>query len=194
MRVETVVCIGSGESLTQADVDYCAGRARVLVVNDNYKLAPWADWLYAADADWWFSQPVPMKFSGEKWTCNEQVSRKLGVHLIEAREGCGLSRDPSFVYWGGMYPVGGNSGAQAVGLAYRFRAKRIILLGYDMRGTHWFGPHATMRNSGEPQYMHWRDSFAVLAAELAQADVELLNCSRMTTLRGIPRAVLMDVL
>ena len=50
---ETAVCIASGPSLTQADVDYVRGKARVIVVNNGYLLAPWADVLYAADARWW---------------------------------------------------------------------------------------------------------------------------------------------
>ena len=45
----TVVCIGTGPSLTQADVDLCCSQARVIAVNDAYRMAPLADVLYAAD-------------------------------------------------------------------------------------------------------------------------------------------------
>jgi hypothetical protein len=49
-----VVCVASGHSLTKEDVEYCKGKAKVYIVNDGYKLAPWADLLYAAhtDRDW----------------------------------------------------------------------------------------------------------------------------------------------
>lgn len=50
---DTIVCVASGESLTRADVNYCRGKARVLAINDNYRIAPWADWLYACDGRWW---------------------------------------------------------------------------------------------------------------------------------------------
>ncbi len=54
----TVVCIASGPSLTQSQVDYCRGKARVAVVNNNWEKAPWADVLYGADAP---NDDIPMK-------------------------------------------------------------------------------------------------------------------------------------
>ena len=40
---DPAVVIASGPSLTQDYVDYCRGRAWVVVVNDNSRRAPWAD-------------------------------------------------------------------------------------------------------------------------------------------------------
>jgi len=37
---ETFVCLASGPSLTQADVDYCRGKARVIAIKDVLHLAP----------------------------------------------------------------------------------------------------------------------------------------------------------
>ena len=50
---ETVVCIASGPSLTRDDVEYCRGRAKVLVINTSILLAPWADAFHACDGRVW---------------------------------------------------------------------------------------------------------------------------------------------
>jgi hypothetical protein len=49
---ETAVLVASGPSLCPSDVDRVRGRARVIAVNDGYRLAPWADVLYACDRRW----------------------------------------------------------------------------------------------------------------------------------------------
>ena len=45
----TVVCIGSGPSLTPEDVAYVRGKARVIAINRSVDLAPWI--ARAGDAD-----------------------------------------------------------------------------------------------------------------------------------------------
>ena len=52
-RGATVVCLGGGPSLTAADAAQCRGRARVIAINDAYRLVPWADLLYFCDYRWW---------------------------------------------------------------------------------------------------------------------------------------------
>ena len=48
---ECVAILGGGFSLTQAQVDHCRGRCRVIAINRAFKLAPWSDWLYGCDSD-----------------------------------------------------------------------------------------------------------------------------------------------
>ncbi len=50
----TILCVASGPSLTQEDVDYCRGKVdAAIAVNTSYQRVPWAYALYAADAHWW---------------------------------------------------------------------------------------------------------------------------------------------
>jgi len=68
------VLVASGPSLTQEQVDQCKGKATVMVINDNYKLAPWADHHYACDQHWWQwheDDPDLLAFKGKKWTQSE---------------------------------------------------------------------------------------------------------------------------
>jgi hypothetical protein len=62
---KTVVCIAGGPSLTKEQLELVrAARerdaVRVIVINDAYLIAPWADVLYFADARWakWHVQGV----------------------------------------------------------------------------------------------------------------------------------------
>src|SRR5690349_852168 len=50
----TVLCVASGPSLTQEDIDHCRPHVdATIVVNASFRLAPWATVLYAADREWW---------------------------------------------------------------------------------------------------------------------------------------------
>lgn len=94
-----------------------------------------------------------------------------------------------------MIRTGGNSGYQALNLAVLLGASRIILLGYDMRGSHWHGDHPKrLANPKESDFAAWRARFATTLPDLARAGVEVLNCSRDTALECFARARLEDVI
>lgn len=179
---ETFLLIGGGPSLTPEDVNAVRGLARVIAVNDAYKLAPWADVLYACDAKWWnWHQGVP-SFTGPKYAVEAsdpvtfpdvQVLKNTGVD--------GLELDP-----GGLR-TGLNSGYQALNLAVHLGAARILLIGYDMTtdGTrsHWFCEHPDSQPSPYPQM---REAFESLIEPLQTLGVTAINCSRRTVLTAFP--------
>lgn len=156
-----VVVIASGKSLTYDDVRYCCGRAAVMVVNDNWQIAPWADWLYAADYDWWASKPkfmcddrgdihylpegsrmtnaeLTVRMGHRRFTMDSQAAKAFGLMAVGSFNEPGLSPSREYIH------LGGNSAYQAVNLAVNFGATRVMLLGFDMGATglgHWFGDH-----------------------------------------------------
>jgi hypothetical protein len=86
-----------------------------------------------------------------------------------------------------------------VNLAMLLGAKRIVLLGYDMKAgargkKHHHPDHAGRNPTGAAQFKGWVAAFATMAPDLAKAGVEILNCSRETALDMFPRAKLEDVL
>ncbi len=185
----TIVCLGTGPSLTQDDVDYCRGKARVIAVNDAYKLAPWADVLYACDTKWWGWHKGAPDFAGMKYSLQTASVRFKGVQVIRNIGRDGLTLDPTGV------KSGSNSGYQAIGLAVHLGAKHIVLLGYDMgkseKGkTHFFGDH---RDKTQPPYAACIKAFHTLADPLEAAGIDLVNCSRRTALTCFRRAPLEDV-
>ena len=76
---------------------------------------------------------------------------------------------------------GGNSGYQAVNLAYLLGAKTILLLGLDMYGTHYFGPHPSGLVNGSPF-----DAFIKCFETIDRRQVEIINCSRRSALTCFP--------
>lgn len=218
----TAVICASGPSLERRDVarvrDWRArawrGRGagrHIAVVNSTWRLCPDACLLYAADGRWWISPDgaaARREFAGLKVT-QDAVAAKAGVLRVPGEFTAGMSFDPPRIHFGGTDDKGGhagNSGFQAVNLAVLLGARRIILLGFDMgfgaagevhhHGPHrWKGPAGqALANPNETMFKIWRKGFALAAPGLAAAGIEVINCSRATSLDCFPRAALEDVL
>jgi hypothetical protein len=174
---ETCAIIASGPSASQEKAEACKGL-RVITINTSFRLAPWADVFYACDEDWWavYHEEV-MRLPGEPWTLCKVAADRYGVNWIEGVNNPGLSRNPERIN------TGGNSGYQAINLAYHFGVSRILLIGYDMGGRHWHGRHpAPLRNSSP--YGNWIPRFHALAEDLKAEGVDVVNCSPGTALKA----------
>lgn len=199
----TVVCLGSGPSLTPADVDACRGRARVIAIKDTHQLAPWADALYSGDEIWWREHGAALAFAGlrfglvspqeQRWV---DLLEQLGVHRLLIGSGSGLDADPR------RLTTGGHSGYQAINLAVHLGAHTIVLLGYDMKPAvdgrvHYFGAHAYSTRNNSPRKRppyEWLANFDSMGAPLERLGVRVLNASRETALTVFPRVSLEEAL
>lgn len=203
-RGATVVCIASGPSLTRADCEVVrrwrsdarpAGRGdsrrepgesrKVIAVNNCWQLAPWANAIYACDRLYWaeYAKQIRDQCSGEFWTINKQAATVHGLNLMPYEDGSG----PPF--HAGILRTGGNSGYQAVNLAWVFGASRIILLGFDMGATggrlHWHKDHSGKLHNPVPQkFRNWVRAFNLMASACS---VPIINCSRESALTCFPR-------
>lgn len=162
-------------------------------MNSSFRLAPWADVLYACDAPWWstYLHQVRQQFFGELWTQSTQARDQYGVHWMPSNKQPGLSDAP------GVIADGGNSGHQAIGLAHQFGASRVVLLGYDFQRTygksHWHGDHPRpLGNLGD--LPKWIARMNQLAVDARAQGMEIINCTRETALKCFPRAPLEDAL
>lgn len=181
----TVVCLGTGPSLTQADVDACRGQ-HVIAVNDAYTLAPWADVLYAADNKWWHWHRGAPDFAGLKYTIEDRPYQYV-VQPLQNTGPYGLELAPTGLR------TGFNSGYQAINLAVHFGAKRIVLLGFDLKGRHFFPDHPLRRNPGPP-FAACLMAFPTLVGPLKTAGVEVVNCSPDSAIECFPKLALADAL
>jgi hypothetical protein len=203
-----VVVVASGPSFTEDQAQRIIAareqdKCRVIVVNRSWERVPNADVLYAADAKWWrrYWPEVERGFRGECWTCTKDIADELGLCYIAIKDRApGLSKDPTCVHHGN------NSGYQAINLAYRFGATRILLVGYDMQfaadGRHHFhddykdeivnGKKVRWTNASGVQ--SWIPFFGPLADDLRAAGVKTMNCSESTSLTCFEKARLEDVL
>lgn len=182
------ICVASGPSLSHAQVDLIAAARpawRVFVVNTTWERLPDADVLYASDQSWWETHlpAVRARFRGECWTQSRFIAHRDHLHHVRCVGKPGLSRSPGLVH------SGHNSGYQAINLAYLLGARHILLAGYDMQRTrgmsHWHGDHPGILNRGLNTSL-WLENFALLAPELVQAGVTVVNCTIETALNSFP--------
>lgn len=181
---ETVICVASGGSLTDTDCRTAEKaqeqqKAKIIVINDNYKKIKNADVLYACDNRWWQAHINKLgDFSGELWSPDVNACKKYEqINYIYGEHGEGLAKD-KIIY-------GGNSGYQAICLAYLFGASKVLLLGYDMSisegKSHWFGDHPAGLQVPSP-FAKWLTYFNKLALDAEQAGLKIINCTRKTAL------------
>lgn len=210
---ETVVVIGSGKSLTAEEVRYCRGRAKAIAVNDNFKMAPWADVIYGADAAWWRLRlgnvrslgglMVGLAWDGEKkkyyvdW--DDEVLLDF-VNVLGCSGGYGIERNfDGYIRHGGLtvrgIKRGGNSGYQAVQLAISMGAARVLLLGFDMKPGRWFGDYRNGVNKNG-NHKDWIESFEVLerCGALEEMGVEIINCTPDSAMTCFEQKKLRDVI
>lgn len=180
---ETVAVLASGPSMSQAVADSVRHLPRI-AINLTARLAPDAQIAYGSDAPFWAAHPELLNHAGEK-VCVEQrmgmyPNVPQGVKVLRNLGLEGLSKG------GGIY-VGDNSGYAAINLAAAAGAKRILLLGMDMQGGHWHGPHKGLGNPQAHQFQRWMRRMSRLAVWLKEAGIEVINCSPVSALECFTR-------
>jgi hypothetical protein len=106
------------------------------VVNNAYQLAPWADFLAATDLHWWRKYPQALDFAGRKFSCHTVFgTERVRIEVV-------------------------NSGVLGLECARRMGATEIHLYGFDMHGSHFFGPYANgLKNTAPEKRKLHRDQF-----------------------------------
>lgn len=199
----TVVLIAGGPSLTKGQVTsvkhaYYHGEIQAIGVNDAYRLAPWVDGLYAADPPWWelHIKAVRETYIPNLYCQDEHTSRRWGLRWTPGPkrgghlEYTGLSFDPNRIHYGS------HSGFQALNIAVLMGAKKIILLGYDMKPgaggkMHWFGEHPeTSGLCTERDFGPWVEFYDQAAGQLADRGIQVLNCSPDSAINCFPKTTI----
>jgi hypothetical protein len=186
---QTVAIIGSGNSLTDEQINYVVSQGwKIIVINDTWQRVPQADVLYACDGKWWDAHIDALSFKGERWTQDLRAKRKHSLAWVLGRNKKGLGLD--------CVHFGGNSGYQAINLAYLWGCKRIILLGFDCKPVnglhHWFGQHQDGLNKTQ-NYALWLGNFEQLAIDLKQNCIEVINCSLDSALNCFPKKAVTEI-
>lgn len=157
-------CLATGPSMSQAVADAVRGKCKVVVVSDAVRLAPWADVMVSSDLKWWKHHEP--EFAGPKYATVEIPHTDIKRFDTETAT---------------------NSGLLALKVAVSLGAKRVLLLGYDMGGTHFFGPHPEpLRNTKPERFEVFKKQFAGFAPR----GVEIINCTPGSALDCFPRGEL----
>ena len=164
--------LGTGESLSLADIEKVRHKFRVIAVSDAFRLAPWAEALVSQDMSWWRVNSDALQFEGRKFSVRPDLP---GIELLEP----------------GSIQSGTNSGLAAVELARRLGATQIVLLGFDLHGTHFFGRHPeTLKHTDAQQFARMNRQFLDWAKV---HPVPVVNCSPGSKLDAFPRGTLEDL-
>ena len=145
-------------------------------VNDAYLLAPLAQALVANDVAWWRAHPEALAFPGEKWLGS---GRTHGVQRMPPAPAIFTNT---------------NSGLLALHYWVQRGADRIILLGVDMKGSHYFGAHKHgLGNADAKRFALFLGQFADYAKRLPHG-VRVINCSLGSALEVFPKMALDEAL
>jgi len=116
----------------------------VIGINVSYLIGDWIDMLFFGDIGFLLPRISSIaNFPGLKISCHPQIEQYNWIKFLpHNREHIkGISPNPKMVSWNG------NSGAAAISIAANAGAKRIFLLGFDMR------------LDGESNNQHWHDIY-----------------------------------
>lgn len=184
--------VASGASVTREALKSLEGRCRVVVVNNGFEIAPWADVLYAADRGWWEAYPKARDFAGLKFSSAQSVLPKAwGVSGVEV--------DPSehrlVLKDCDAIGHGGHSGFQALNLAVRCGPKRILLVGFDYVGAHWHENHVLpLRNPRQAAMDKWCERLDRQAEVFLANGIEVINASTVSRLSEYPKMTVVEAL
>lgn len=181
----TVYILGGGPSLTNFDVNLLKGR-RVIAVNNAYKLAPWIPVMYYGDCRWLQQHKQELlNFAGLKLTTCPTHLKRPGILVLRKESGRkGISFNKKFVLWNG------NSGGCAVNIAVQLGAKKIVLLGFDMRKIdgecNWHREHPDADNKRKDPYHKFLKNFEKIADDLKRKEIECINATPDSALKLFP--------
>src|SRR5215475_4294134 len=163
------VVVASGPSATVEPLEPYRHLAKFIVVNDSWKLAPWADILFACDEAWWKENNGCEEFKGRRVTASPNCMKRYGIDLF-----CS---------------TGTNSGLRAIFLAQRLSANPICMVGFDMHpknGIHWHEARKNLRTPGPNEMRTWRNETEWAADRFREKGVQVINCTPGSALTKYP--------
>lgn len=175
------------------DLELLRGR-RVVVLNSSYQAVPFADILLFADSRWWYANHQWLgKWQGLIISMVKGMTDPRVRTLARMRPPEGLSSDPC------QLPVGRTVLHAGINLCVLMGAKRIVLLGADMRRaddgtTHHHKPHIWDALEGNKAWDFHMQQLKTLIGPLKDAGVEVINTSPVTRINWWPVRPLADVI
>lgn len=186
-------------------------KVRTITINDSWRLLPYASVHFFTDTNWWYNTIQKDSFSVHSdpfervrfhdliykgfWiSSDEHFSDHPQVRYLKRTGQRGLDINPECLRHGS------NSGYAAINLAANYGAKRIILLGYDMKvsghHTHWHDGHPgqTAASFADTIQKSFLPHFESLVEPLKDIGVEVINCTPDSALEIFPKMTLDEAL
>lgn len=192
---DTAFILGGGGSLRGFDCSRLRGSGWVMAINSSFKTAPFCDALYFNDFSWFTG-----KSDGKPRRKLIEASDALVVTTSRQAKGAApdrlklLKMSPTSSLSG--LRQGRSSGQSGISIAAAFGAKRIVLLGFDMRRIDGRSHHHDEYGSASDRlYSHdFIPAFAGWNAAAKQERIEILNATPGSALREFPSINVEEIL
>jgi len=197
--LKTAVVLASGPSLTQEQINAAQFSGFfTITVNSTWEKMPGANVVYSGDFLWWKHNVATVrhaikagKFNGAMWTQDSSTAARWpDVKRVRGGNRDGLGKD--------IVHINGNSGTQAVNLAYLWGYERIILLGFDLKlgpngEKHHHADHPAPMIQGQT-FGEWLKKWVKVAADLKAAKIDVQNATPGSALKLFPMVDWKEVL
>jgi len=171
-------------------------KCHVIAINMAYKIGNWIDMVLFGDNGFYLHERKELAdFPGLKISCHPNNDHDSWVKFLarDTSHTTGISSNPHMVSWNQ------NTGSAAISLAAHTGAKRIILLGFDMKLAdnkmqHWHNlyqkgpvdPNDKRRIRKLPFARHLA-GFSVIAEDAKKMHIEILNACPDSAIECFPK-------
>jgi hypothetical protein len=185
-----MVVIGGGPSISSTPLELIH-HLPVVAANNAFKLGPWVDAMFFGDCRWleWHRKEM-QEYEGIKTTTCDRHRDKHKIKILKRVNNEPLTKSKDSVAWNK------SSGAACINLAVHLGAKRIILIGFDMKQidgrSNYHDEHKT--NSNDKVYRRFKAPFPRLARALKELGIEVINATPGSALNSFPIMTLEEAL
>ena len=182
----TCYIIGGGPSLsdlTEEDFEIIKQK-RTIATNNAYQLAPWSEFLYFMDHQWYKQHEVALaSFKGIKVSIATQLKDRRDIRFLKRGSTTMLSLDSRILH------NGNNSGYAAMNLAFLLGVTTIILVGFDMRvvdSQHNFHQQHTRKMKDDIYTRTYIPHFGTIKEPLEKNGCRVFNATPQSNLKCFP--------
>ncbi len=183
---KTVFILGGGPSLPDLVQGLDLSTTPVIGINNAFRLGKWVDVCWFADARffWWHKDALSY-YQGLILTYNRHpenlpsLDRMQNVNIVNGRSGHGLSNT--------CIKFNASSGGSSINVAFQLGAKRVVLLGFDMRRvdgeSNWWRYDHPKTNKGYDAFIK---PFTKIKQDADKLGLEILNATPDSALTMFP--------
>jgi hypothetical protein len=189
----TVFILGGGPSLKGMDLA-CLHNQRTIGPNNSFMIGDWVDVCWFSDHNpWYLDNRVRLdEFPGLKINCCNRPYERPGTQRVMRGKKMGIETDSRRVSFNKC------SGSSAINLAYHLGAKRVVLLGFDMKfgkdgENNWHNYHREKPPKWNP-YVGFLECFPIIKDDADRIGLEILNATPDSAIKVFPMVKLEETL
>lgn len=192
----TAIIIGGGFSVKSFDFKYVKSHWPVIGVNDAFKLGDFIDFIWFGDQRWYeWNRDLLIEQCklGRVYTCAESIEDDPMIRCFKRGKPLGIETSLNQVSWNRA------SGASAINFSYHLGARKIILIGFDLkRGsngeTHWHDYHKTKDKDIDTLFLRYLEPFKKIKEDADKLGIEIINVNPDSAIQEFPKMSIKEAL